>query len=495
MIRDITVLGGGTAGFIAAIALKRKLPHLRVRVLRSADIGVIGVGEGTTQFFPRFFFEQMGLNPGLFYENAEPTWKLGIRFLWGPREHFHYSFTRPIETRWSDLPRNCGFYCGDDFTNLDVWYALMEQDRALPRDAQGRPDFQKHAAIAFHVENRKLVACLDHLALGLGVEIVEGTVESVEKSDAGVGALLLSDGRRITADLYVDASGFRAELLGRALEVPFKSYTDALYCDRAVIGGWKRTDEIIKPYTLAETMDAGWAWQIEHETFLNRGYVYSSSFITDDAAREEFLRKNPKVSNEPRIVKFRSGRYETMWKGNVVGIGNASGFVEPLEASAIQVIILQSRTLADCLADSLCDPPPSVRKVYNRLIGDAWDDVRDFLAVHYKFNTRLDTPFWQAARSDIPLGEGEGVVEFYRENGPSTLGKTVLLSQNNGYGIEGYYAMLLGQKVPHAKPHTPHPRELAIWRASCAGFAAEAAKGFTVREALDIIRRPDWKWS
>ena len=191
----------------------------------------------------------------------------------------------------------------------------------------------------------------------------------------------------------MDASGFRAELLGRALEVPFKSYTDALFCNRAVIGGWTRTDEIIKPYTLAETMDAGWAWQIEHETFLNHGYVYSSSFITDDAAREEFLRKNPKVSNEPRIVKFRSGRYETMWKGNVVGIGNASGFVEPLEASAIQVIILQSRTLAD------------------------------FLAVHYKFNTRLDTPFWQAARSDIPLGEGEGVVEFYRETAPAPSAK------------------------------------------------------------------------
>ena len=109
--------------------------------------------------------------------------------------------------------------------------------------------------------------------------------------------------------------------------MPFKSYADALYCDRAVIAGWPRTDELIKPYTLAETMDAGWCWQIEHETFINRGYVYSSSFITDDAAREEFLRKNPKIATEPRVVKFRSGRYQAMWQGNVVGIGNASGFV------------------------------------------------------------------------------------------------------------------------------------------------------------------------
>ena len=495
MIRNITVLGGGSAGFIAAIALKRKLPHLKVRVLRSADIGVIGVGEGTTQFFPRFFFEQMGLNPGIFYAKAEPTWKLGIRFLWGPRKHFHYSFTRPIETRWVNLPRNCGFYCDEEFANLDVWYALMEQDRALPRDAGGRVDFQKHAHLGFHVENKKLVACLDSLAAGLGVEIVEGTVAAVEKADDGIGALLLTDGSRVTADLFVDASGFRAELLGRALEVPFKSYSDALFCDRAVIGGWTRTDEIIKPYTVAETMDAGWAWQIEHETFINRGYVYSSSFISDEAALEEFLRKNPKVSNEPRVVRFRSGRYETMWQGNVVGIGNASGFVEPLEASALQVIILQSRTLADCLADSLCAPTPGVRMIYNRLVCDAWDDVRDFLAVHYKFNTRLDTPFWQAARSDIGLGGATDVVEYYKENGPSVLGKNVLLSHNNAYGLEGYFAMLIGQKVPHAKPHTLHPKELALWKTICGEFATEAARGLTVREALDVVRRPDWVWA
>ena len=318
-----------------------------------------------------------------------------------------------------------------------------------------------------------------------------------------------------SADVYLNSYGTRPDSgagsvvgwlnMAGTIDVPFfedlkihlhtgakkDDFTSPIY----LMGGWPRTDEIIKPYTLAETMDAGWCWQIEHETFINRGYVYSSGFISDEAARDEFMRKNPKIASEPRVVKFRSGRYQTMWQGNVVGIGNASGFVEPLEASALQVIILQSRTLADCLEDSICEPTPGVVSVYNRLIGDAWDDVRDFLAVHYKFNTRLDTPFWQAARSDIGLGGGEGVVEFYRENGPSTLGKTVLLSPNNGYGIEGYYAMLLGQKVPHQKPHKTHPRELGIWQARCGEFAAAAAQGFTVREALDLIRRPDWEWN
>src|SRR5436190_21157218 len=120
MIRDVLILGGGTAGFIAALALKRRIPQMRVRVLHSADIGVIGVGAGTTALFPKFFSQQLGLKEDHFYRLAEPTWKLGIRFLWGPRPHFHYSFTDTLEGRWHPFPRNCGFYCDEEFANIDA---------------------------------------------------------------------------------------------------------------------------------------------------------------------------------------------------------------------------------------------------------------------------------------------------------------------------------------------------------------------------------------
>src|SRR5205814_5969658 len=142
----------------------------------------------------------------------------------------------------------------------------------------------------------------------------------------------LESGAVLDADLFVDASGFRAQLLGKTLKEPFYSYKDSLFCDKAVVGGWKREAEPIKPYTTAETMDAGWCWQIEHEHHINRGYVYSSSFISDEAALAEFLRKNPKVAIQPRVVRFRTGRYQRTWIGNVVAVGNATGFVEPLEA-------------------------------------------------------------------------------------------------------------------------------------------------------------------
>ena len=121
--------------------------------------------------------------------------------------------------------------------------------------------------------------------------------------------------------------------------------------------------------------------------------MYASAFISDDVALAEFLRKNPKVATQPRVVKFRSGRYARTWVGNVVAIGNATGFVEPLEATALQVICVEASTLADSLLDSLCEPTPTLVTLYNRYNGDQWDDIRNFLAIHYKFNTRLETPW------------------------------------------------------------------------------------------------------
>src|SRR5437879_4466899 len=323
-IQRVLVLGGGSAGFIAALTLKRRLPELQVLLLRSPEIGVIGVGEGTTAAFPRHFFENLKLRPKQFYADAQPTWKLGLKFLWGPRPEFYYAFATEYEQRLPDLPRDTGFFVNDDVPYTGAVSSLMAHDKAFLRGKNGQLQF--HNSHAFHIENKKLVAWLEKVSRELGVEVRDATVRA-ETGPGGLAALITESGDRITADLYVDSSGFRSELLGRALAEPFISYEDTLFCDRAVIGGWERTSEPIKPYTLAETMDAGWCWQIEHEHWINRGYVYSSKFISDEAALREFLGKNPKVSNEPRLVKFRTGRFARNWVGNVVGIGNAVGFV------------------------------------------------------------------------------------------------------------------------------------------------------------------------
>lgn len=488
MIASVVVLGGGSAGLIAALTLKRKLPDLEVRVIRSREIGVIGVGEGTTAAFPRHLFEYLGLPAAEFYARAEPTWKLGIKFLWGTRPEFYYTFDREYAARQKGLSRNNGFYMEDGIPWVGGISAFMARDRAFPRRPDGGPAF--HNRHAFHIENHKLVEVLEFWCRGHGVTITDGTMERAELGDdrGSIRELVLEDGERVTADLFVDASGFRSELLGKALGEPFIDYGSSLFCDRALIGGWERRGEPIKPYTVAETYDAGWAWQIEHEHWINRGYVYASEFRSDDEALDEFRRRNPRFDGEARVVRFRSGRRSRNWIGNVVGVGNSVGFVEPLEATALQVVCVEAYSLADSLVDSLGDPGPSIVRLYNRYNTEQWDEIRDFLAVHYAFNTRLDTPFWKHCREETDLAGAADLVEFFRENGPSGLAADALLRPSNSFGIDGYQALLLGQGVPHAKPYDPPPAERDTWNRYRASLDARAADGLTVEECLAFLR-------
>jgi tryptophan halogenase len=297
----------------------------------------------------------------------------------------------------------------------------------------------------------------------------------------------------MTADLFVDASGFRSVLLGQAFQEPFISYKGTLLCDRAVVGGWVRREEPIRPCTTAETMSAGWCWQIEHEFRINRGYVFASDFLTNAEAEDEFRKANPRVEHT-RFVPFRTGRYERAWVKNVVAVGNASGFVEPLEATALGVICDQARALAETLADGESIITPTLTRQYNRQHALAWDSIRRFLAVHYRYNTRLDTPFWRACREHVDLAGAEEVVAYYQENGPTSAWRNMLIGESDPFGMEGYLALLVGQQVPCQRRPVFSQQEQKSWRQIQDEIRARAARAFSVAEALTIIRDPKWSW-
>jgi tryptophan 7-halogenase len=496
MIKRVIILGGGSAGFIAALALKRKMPGLEVVVIRSRDIGIIGVGEGSTPALTRFLHEYLGMNPKKFFAVAQPTWKVGLRFLWGTRPGFNFSFSfLQLTGSLPQLPRIKAYYCWEDMDCEDPLSALMSHDRVFERRPNGDPVI--NPAIAYHLENDKFVRFLEEYAVAMGVTIVEDQVLEVEVDDDGVKALQLASGRRETADLYVDASGFASVLLGKALQEPFVSYHQTLFCDRAVVGGWGRQgpeDEVIKPYTTCETMESGWCWQIDHETRINRGYVYSSGFISDAEAEIEFRRKNPKVG-PTRVVRFISGRYRNHWVKNVVAVGNAGGFVEPLEATALGVIAIESTVLAQTLSELNGAVTASGRAQFNRHAAKLWDDIRDFLAVHYRFNQRFDTPFWRHCWTETDLAGAAEIVEVYRENGPCVwLRMNSLLDQSSQFGANGYFALLVGQQVEYQQRYQPSAAEMALWNAERQKYRSLGRQGLTVRETLEKIRSPKWEW-
>jgi tryptophan halogenase len=493
MIHDILVLGAGSAGLLAAVSLKRKIPQLRIRIIRSPDIGVIGVGESTTPIFPGHLFGYLGISRKRFYAIAEPTWKMGIHFLWGPRPSFEYAFQQQLDVRWPELARPNGYYCDEDFTCLNINSALMSQGKAFPRQANGiGPDIPPWHA--FHIENPKLVAMLENVAREMGIEFIDGKMQSAQRGPAGITAIVLEDGRRLEADFFVDASGFRSELLGRALQEPFVSFSSSLFSDRAIVGSWDRTDEPILPYTTAETMDAGWCWRIDHERSINRGYVYCSSAITDDQAREEFLRKNPKARTWDHVVKFRSGRYQRAWVDNVLSIGNAGGFVEPLESTSLMVVCWQCQTFVEFLLQTGLAPASTIQKLYNNVWAATWDEIRDFLTLHYWANTRLQTPFWLHVQNDTDISRLKPLLEFYDENGPTGFCRYQLGNTGSQFGIEGFLVMLVGNRVPYQGRYAPTQQELQILQQRRAQFQAQAKVGLDVSESLACIRHPGWRW-
>ncbi len=500
-IQSVAVLGAGSAGLLAALAIKRKLPALEVRVVASSRIGIIGVGEGTVPYVPDFIHNYLGIDEHEFFQAVDPVYKLGVRFTWGRRDYFDYTFSnRQWAWQWPELGRTSGFFAGISHHGIDLPGAMMEAGMALPARGPGHPDVPPPGQLAaWHLENHRFVEWLDIACRDAGVAIDEGEIASVETDGADaenepfITAIHLTDGGMVTADLFIDATGFRSELLEHALGEPFVPFSQSLFCDRAVVGGWERdTAEPILPYTVSDTMESGWAWRIDHPERINRGYVYSSDHIDDDAAHEELIYHNPKIS-DTRLVKFRSGNHRRVWVGNVVAVGNAAGFVEPLEATAIMCICLQARWLADGLIDAERRPPPTMRGLYNRFVGGLWNEVREFLALHYLLNDRLDTPFWRRCREETKTQHVHDLIDFYRENGPSGIG-SVFIPKDSPFGLEGYYAMLVGLDAPNNRRIQPTDTQTAAWKRRLESFRGIAAKGMTMGEAREHLRKPEvWR--
>jgi len=481
-LRSVVVVGGGTAGYFAALALKRELPDLDVTLIESSKIPIIGVGEATTTLMPPFLHRQLGLDIVELYRDVRPTWKMGIRFDWGlPGDYaFNYPFGNgnPVEA-----------YAHDGHTDHQSLCSLMMSADRVPivLGDDGEPlSLLEHMPFAYHLENKSFVAYLAKSARRAGVGHIDAEIKTVvPAADAvGVDRLILDDGREIRADLYVDASGFGALLIEKTLGSSFISYASSLFCDTAVVAEVPRSGPI-QPYTTAQTMDAGWCWRIPVEGEDHRGYVFSSAHLTADQARDEMRRKNPGMG-DTWTVRFRSGRHEDFWKGNTVAVGNAYGFVEPLESTALHMVIMEMRVLLRCLrtADGSWD-----RASANESVGRNWDYLRWFLGVHYRFNRKSDSEFWRTCRELVDVSGIAPVLERFHREGPVKEGSiSPLAIPDPVFNYKAVLTMLLGQQVPCPPPAETWMAKSA-WDARVAESRTLVSRALDQRQALDLLRR------
>lgn len=408
----IVVLGGGSAGWITACLLHHRWSARggKVTVVESPDIGIIGVGEGSTPQL-KAMFDHLGIDESEWMAACDATYKLGIRFTgWSERPGFDSYFhpfpgpidlhTEPAFTHACMLARR-GFDVGAMPDNWFLSAVLAKQGKG----PQPEDNFPFAPSYGYHFDAYKLGAFLRDWAVERGVEHRPLKVEKVELSGPDeVGALLCEDGERITGDLYVDCSGFRAMIAQGALGGEFISFDKNLFNDRAVVVPAPPVGNF-RPQTEAVAMTAGWRWHIPLGSRTGNGYVYSSRHISDEDAAAELLKAVGLDAGaaEPRFLRMKVGRMAESWQGNCLAAGLAQGFLEPLEATALHIVISTALEFADAFEQGGFSPQH--RDAFNTKTNARYEGIRDYIVAHYRMNQRSDTSYWRENAANHDLSE------------------------------------------------------------------------------------------
>jgi tryptophan halogenase len=494
-IRKILIVGGGTAGWFSAAFLSRLLETsgenaCEISLIEASDIPTVGVGEATIPPILQLF-NRLGLPETEFMRACQATFKLGIKYAgWtheGPESYFYHPFFIGGTSRLLD------------FSNLWLWKKLngqastryahachvsttfAEHHRA-PKIASSS-DYQATVSYAYHLDAGLMADYLKHRFRDKIKHIVDRVTEVVTAEDGSISHLVTAEHGSLDADLFLDCSGFLGLLIDKTLQEPFVPYRDCLLNDRALAAQVPYPNEVRRsPYTTARAMSSGWCWDIPLFHRRGVGYVYSSNFISDEQAEDEFRRQlgPPSEGVELRRIRMRVGRHRRLWVKNCVAVGLAGGFIEPLESTGLDLIQKGLATLLHCFPDRSLNA--DLAGVYNDTMTRYYDQIRDFIALHFSVTTRRDTPYWRACAEDLELSDNLGhLLDVWRKaNGKIYLTNVGGLGEY--FGPLSYYCILIGMGyLPAEGPALYGVADSANLERD---WATEAAKAKQVLELL-----------
>lgn len=404
-IERVAILGGGTAGWMTAIALSRVVHGVAVTLIESDELGTVGVGEATIPTI-HWFNELAGIRTADLLKETEATFKLGIEFVgwYRPQDRYMHPFGRfgvptdPVllHHRWARRERGASATDGR-FDRYSIAAEAARRGRfGFPGSDPASP--LANIGFAYQFDASLYAAYLRRLCERSGVQRIEGKVVRIEhhRETGEVLSLHTDRGAAVAADLFIDCSGFRAILIEGELQAGFEDWSHWLPCDRALAVS-TASAPAVEPYTTCTARSAGWQWRIPLQHRVGNGYVYSSSAIGEEQARAELLEN---LGNEPlaapRLLKFKAGRRRAAWLKNVIAIGLSGGFLEPLESTSIHLIQSAVAKLLALFPTPASMPLAAAR--FNRLMEQEYASIRDFLVLHYH-SSRREEPFWQATRA------------------------------------------------------------------------------------------------
>jgi len=447
-IKNIVIVGGGSAGWMTAAALSSLVsPNaIQITLIESDQIGTIGVGEATIPDVINFN-TMLGISEQDFLRATNGTFKLGIEFVnWGKlgETYFH-----PFGTHGVDMQ-------GIDFHQFWMRYRASNQDSVIEDFSLSALAAKTHKfaipsndprsvlsqlRYAYHFDATAYARFLRDYAEQRGVKRVEGKVVSVgvNGENGFIERVSLDCGEDVSGDLFFDCSGFRALLLGQTLDIDFTDWSHWLPCDTAQTVACERSGPLL-PYTKSTAKKAGWQWRIPTQSRTGNGHIYSSQMMGDDEAIDSLIRDlDGPALGAPRKIKFRTGHRTKFWEKNCIAIGLSSGFLEPLESTSLYLIQEGISKFISLFPSA--DMPASVQAEYNRQLGQKFEQVRDFLILHYKATERDDSPFWDYCRTMAIPDSLTQKIELFREAG------RIFRYEDELFSKPSWIAVMLGQNI------------------------------------------------
>lgn len=455
-IRSIAVIGGGTAGWMCAAAVSKMFGRrIDVVLVESEEIGIIGVGEATVPHLSAFN-RLLEIDEAEFVRQVQGTFKLGIQFNDWARigDSYIHGFGTigrdlgllPFHQYWlkaraEGKAKDIGHY------SLNTVAAPQGRFMTPPSDAPPNSPLAE-IAYAYHFDAVLYARFLRKRAEAQGAKRIEGKVVAVHQNgESGfVESVELQSGQLISADLFLDCTGFRALLIGGTLNVGFEDWTNWLPCDRAMVVPCEKVGPPT-PYTRSTAHKAGWQFRIPLQHRTGNGHVYSSQFSSDDEAADILLKNlDGRPLADPKSLRFTSGKRRKLWDRNVIAIGLAGGFLEPLESTAIYLIQAGINRLMSLFPNADCDQ--ILQDTYNEQANFEYERIRDFLILHYHATQRDDTDFWNYVRTMTIPDALRSYMELFAADGQFFRNGTEL------FGLTSWVQVMLGQGI---YPRTYHP--------------------------------------
>lgn len=445
-VKKVVIAGGGTAGWVAAAALSKRLQGLvEIVLVESEQISTVGVGESTVPPV-QLFHNLLGINEQEFMSATDATFKLAINFEnWGQLgdRYLHPFGVTGKSTFLSDFQHYYlhGLSLGIDAPFGDYCYELQ----AAKLHRFGKTD-SSVINYAYHLDAGRYARFLRRFSEALGATRIEGKIAQVQQHVNGdIRSLVLESGQEITGDLFIDCTGFRALLMEQTLKTGYEPWDHWLPCNRAVVVQ-TAPGPTLPPYTSALAHDSGWQWRIPLQHRVGTGVVYAGDYLSDDKARERLLGNLEGAAlREPWLLKYQTGRRKKLWHKNCVAIGLSSGFIEPLESTSI--FLFMSGVIRLLRLFPFHGVTPALVDEYNQQTITEVEKIRDFVILHYHQTERTDSDFWNYCRTMTVPDSLAHRMELFRESAHA------FQTGDEMFRLESWSHVMMGQRLQPQSYH------------------------------------------